>query len=89
MPFDSVLAASRGRRQLASYLQGRLRPGVSMEAAMAEIETRWPAVLEAVLPAEMAPTERAQLKDSKPRLVSLGTGVSRLRERYSQPNGSS
>jgi hypothetical protein len=56
---------------------------------MAEIETRWPAVLEAVLPAEMAPTERAQLKDSKPRLVSLGTGVSRLRERYSQPNGSS
>jgi predicted permease len=85
VPFDSVLAAARGRRQLASYLLGRLRPGVSLEAATAQIETRWPAVLEAVLPANMAPTERTQLLDSKPRLISMGTGTSRLRERYSQP----
>jgi predicted permease len=84
-PFDSVLAASRGRRQLASYLLGRLRPGVSLEAATAEIEARWPALLEAVLPAGMAKTERDQLMDSKPRLMSLGTGISRVRERYSQP----
>ncbi|HWI16576.1 MAG TPA: ADOP family duplicated permease, partial [Vicinamibacterales bacterium] len=84
-PFDSVLPAARGRRQLASYLLGRLRPGVTMESATAEIEARWPAVLEAVLPANMAPTERTQLMDSKPRLVSLGTGISRLRESYSQP----
>ncbi|HUQ86390.1 MAG TPA: ADOP family duplicated permease [Vicinamibacterales bacterium] len=84
-PFDAVLPAGRGRRQLASYLLGRLRPGVTIEAATAEIEARWPAMLEAVLPANMAPTERAQLMDSKPRLMSLGTGISRLRERYSQP----
>ena len=84
-PFDAVLPAARGRRQLASYLLGRLRPGVSIEAATAEIEARWPAVLEAVLPGNMAPTERTQLLDSKPRLMSLGTGVSRLRQRYSQP----
>jgi len=84
-PFDAVLPAARGRRQRASYLLGRLRPGVTIEAATAEIEARWPAVLEAVLPANMAPTERTQLMDSKPRLMSLGTGVSRLRERYSQP----
>jgi predicted permease len=84
-PFDAVLPAARGRRQLASYLLGRLRPGVTIEAATAEIETRWPAVLEAVLPANMAPTERTQLMDSKPRLMSLGTGISRLRERYSEP----
>jgi predicted permease len=84
-PFDAVLPAGRGRRQLASYLLGRLRPGVTVEAATAQIESRWPAVLDAVLPANMAPTERTQLLDSKPRLMSLGTGVSRLRERYSQP----
>jgi predicted permease len=84
-PFDSILPAARGRRQLASYLLGRLRPGVTMESATAEIEARWPAVLEAVLPAHMAATERTQLMDSKPRLMSLGTGISRLRERYSQP----
>ena len=85
VPFDSVLPAARGRRQLASYLLGRLRPGVTMEAAAAEIEARWPAMLETVLPANMAPTEREQLMDSKPRLVSFGTGNSRLRTRYSQP----
>jgi predicted permease len=85
VPFDSVLPAARGRRQLAGYLLGRLRPGVTMEAATAQIEAQWPAMLEAVLPANMAPTEREQLMDSKPRLVSFGTGNSRLRARYSQP----
>lgn len=84
-PFDAVLPAARGRRQLASYLLGRLRPGVTVAGAAAEIETRWPALLDAVLPAQLAPTEREQLMDSKPRLLSLGTGISRLRERYSQP----
>jgi predicted permease len=85
VPFDAVLPASRGRRQLASYLLGRLKPGVTMEAATAEIEARWPAMLEAVLPAGMAVTEREQLMDSKPRLMSFGTGMSRLRTRYAQP----
>jgi putative ABC transport system permease protein len=84
-PFDAVIPAARGRRQLASYLLGRLRPGVTLEAATAQIETRWPALLQAVLPANMAPTERTQLMDSTPRLVSIGTGTSRIRERYSEP----
>jgi predicted permease len=84
-PFDAVLPAARGRRQLASYLLGRLKPGVTLEAATAQIEASWPALLEAVLPANMAPTERTQLMDSRPRLISIGTGTSRLRERYSQP----
>jgi predicted permease len=84
-PFDAVLPAARGRRQLASYLLGRLRPGVSREAAAAQIDARWPALLQSVLPAGMAPTERTQLLDSTPKLVSMGTGVSRLRERYTRP----
>ena len=84
-PFDAVIPAARGRRQLASYLLGRLRPGVTLEAATAQIEARWPAVLQAVLPANMAPTERTQLLDSRPRLMPFGTGTSRIRERYSQP----
>jgi predicted permease len=83
-PFDAVLPAGRGRRQLASYLLGRLRPGVTLEGARAQIEAQWPAVLQAVLPANMAPTERTQLLDSTPRLISFGTGTSGVRERYSQ-----
>ncbi len=84
-PFDAVLPAGRGRRQLASYLLGRLKPGVSLEAATTQFEARWSATLESVLPAGMAPTERTQLLDSHPRLMSVGTGTSRLRERYSEP----
>jgi putative ABC transport system permease protein len=84
-PFDAVIPAARGRRQLASYLLGRLKPGITLEGATAQIEAGWPAVLAAVLPANMAPTERTQLMDSKPRLISLGTGTSRIRERYSKP----
>ena len=84
-PWDAVLPAARGRRQLASYLLGRLEPGVTMDSAMAQIEARWPAVLAAVLPDNMSPTERAQLMDSKPRLVTMGTGASRLRDRYVRP----
>ena len=84
VPFDAVLPAGRGRRQLASYLLGRLKSGHTLESAAAQIEARWPAVLEAVLPANMAPPERTQLLDSTPRLVSMGTGRSTIRERYSQ-----
>src|SRR5688572_26321833 len=85
LPFDAVLPAGRGRRQLASFLLGRLRPGITIEAAAAQIEARWPEVLNAILPANMSPTERTQLLDSMPRLVSIGTGTSRIRERYSRP----
>ena len=84
-PFDAVLPAARGRRQLASYLLGRLKPDATIESATAQIEAQWPTVLQAVLPSNMAPTERTQLLDSTPRLISLGTGTSRIRERYSKP----
>lgn len=84
-PFDAVLPAAKDRRQLASYLLGRLRPGISVESAAAQIQTQWPALLQAVVPAGLAPTERAQLLDSTPHLVSIGTGTSRIRERYAQP----
>jgi putative ABC transport system permease protein len=85
--FDSVLRATVGRRQLASALLGRLRPGSTFEQAVAELETRWPSVMDAVLPstAALAPSERDQLRDSSLRLERIGTGISRIRERYVQP----
>jgi predicted permease len=83
--FDSVLPATGARRQLASYLLGRLRSGVTLAQAQAELETRWPALVEAVLPPTLPPSEREQLRDSTLHLERLGTGTSRNRERYSQP----
>lgn len=84
-PFDTILAAGPTRRQLASFLLGRLRPGTTLAQATAEIETRWPALLEAVVPADLAPSEFEQLRDSSPRLERMGTGTSRNRERYVRP----
>jgi len=83
--FDSVLPAGPARRQLASFILGRLRPGVSLEQASAEVETRWPALIDAVVPAALPPSEFQQLRDSTPHLERLATGTSRNRERYAQP----
>jgi predicted permease len=84
-PFDAVLAAAGGRRQLAAAILGRLRPGVTLEQAATELRTRWPAVLEVAVPATLPPAERANLRDSIPRLERLGTGLSTNRERYARP----
>ncbi len=84
-PFDAVIPAARDRRQLASYLLGRLAPGTTMAQAAAELDARWPDVLEAVIPAGLEATQRAQLLDSAPRLLKMGTGTSRNRARYAQP----
>jgi putative ABC transport system permease protein len=84
-PFDAVLAATGGRRQLASAILGRLRPGVTLDQAAAEVRTRWPALLYVAVPATLPPAERANLRDSIPRLERLGTGLSTNRERYARP----
>jgi predicted permease len=84
-PFDSVIPATAGRRQLASFLLGRLKPGTTLAQASAELEARWPALLDAVIPAGLEATQREQLRDSTPRLLKLGTGTSRNRAAYARP----
>ena len=81
-PFDTVLLATAARRQLAGFLLGRLRPGVTFEAAEAELRARWPAVLDATLPATLPPSELANFRDSNVRLERMGTGRSAVRTRY-------
>lgn len=84
-PFDAVIPATADRRQLASYLLGRLRPGTTIAQASAELHARWPALLDGVIPAGLEATQRAQLRDSTPRLLHIGTGASRNRARYARP----
>jgi predicted permease len=83
-PFDTVLLATPARRQLASFLLGRLRPGVTFEAAEAELRARWPAVLDAVLPATLPPSELANFRDSTVQLERMGRGRSPVRTRYTR-----
>ncbi|MFN2447153.1 MAG: ABC transporter permease [Vicinamibacterales bacterium] len=84
-PFDTIFPARPDRRPGASHILGRLRSGVSLEQAAAQLETRWPALLEAVTPATMLPTERAELRDVRPRVERIGTGISFYRDRYARP----
>lgn len=85
VPFDTIFRAPANRRPLASHLLGRLRPGVSLELAAAQLETRWPAVLEAAVPTTLPAVERADLRAARPIVRRMGTGLSTYRDRYSGP----
>jgi predicted permease len=83
-PFGTVIP-SPANRLLASYILGRLRPGVTLEAARAELVTRWPGMMERVVPTTLSPAEQRNLRDVTIRVDAVGTGFSGLRIRYEQP----
>jgi predicted permease len=84
-PFGTVIPTSRADRLLASYILGRLRPGVTLEAARAELVTRWPPMMDRVIPTTLSPAEQRSLRDVRIRVDAVGTGFSILRTRYEQP----
>jgi len=84
-PPDTVIPATLGRRPGASEILGRLRPGVSLEQARAQLETRWPAVLQMAVPSTLPPGERADLLAVRPIVERMGTGLSNYRTRYARP----
>ena len=82
-PFGTV-RPSPANRLLASYILGRLRPGVTLEAARAELATRWPPMMDRVIPTNLSPAEQRNLRDVTIRVDPVGTGFSFLRIRYEQ-----
>jgi predicted permease len=84
-PFGTLFPTSANRPPLASYMLGRLRPGVTLEAARAELATRWPAMMDRVIPTTLSPAEQRRLRDVTIRVEPVGTGFSLLRTRYDQP----
>jgi predicted permease len=83
-PFGTVIP-SRPDRLLASYILGRLRPGVTLEAARAELVTRWPPMMDRVIATTLSPAEQRNLRDVTIRVDPVGTGFSILRTRYERP----
>jgi putative ABC transport system permease protein len=84
-PFDTIFPAPANRRPVISELLGRLRPGITLEAAAAQVATRWPAVLEATRPVALPLAESADLFGALSRVERLGTGLSYYRDRYARP----
>jgi predicted permease len=84
VPF-AVMRAVRGDLSApirSKQLVGRLARGVSIEAARAELQARWPAVQAATLPAMLPEGERQALLRQRVTVASLASGFSSLRDRY-------
>jgi len=82
-PFGTVRPAP-ANRLLASYILGRLRPGVTLDAARAELVTRWPAMMDRVISTSLSPIEQRNLRNVSIRVDSVGRGFSELRIRYQE-----
>ncbi len=85
VPFDTVFPVSAERRPGASWILGRLRPGITMSQAAIQLDALWTPLLEAALPATMLPTERADLLNVRPQFERMDTGISFFRNRYQRP----
>lgn len=75
----------RDRQSLGLGVFARLKPGVSIEQARAQLETMWPATLEASLPAEYARAKRETFLSRRIVVASASTGSSFLRVKYARP----
>ncbi len=75
----------RDRTNLVLEVFARLKPGVSMEQARAQMEAMWPATLEASLPGEYAGAKREEFLRRRIVVASGSTGSSYLRGRYRRP----
>jgi len=70
----------RGRNAI-----GRLRPGVSLERARAEVAAAWPAIQIATIPAGFTNADQADMRTQRVAVDSMATGFSTLRNRYANP----
>jgi hypothetical protein len=83
-PFGTVIPTSRADRIFATYILGRRRPGVTLEAVRAESPARWPSMMDRLIPSTLSPAEQRNLRDVTIRVDAVGTGFSVLRARYEQ-----
>ena len=85
VPNYTILPRRPDRPSGASHIVGRLKPGVSFEQAAAELQGRWPALLQAIVPATLAGPERAMFLDARVRVERMSHGLSNYRDRYARP----
>ena len=64
---------------------GRLRPGLSLEQARAEIGAIWPSLQASTLPAGLSATQLMQMRSLRARVDSISGGFSPLRKQYANP----
>lgn len=85
VPNYTVVPRRPDRPSGATYLLGRLKPGVSFEQAAAELDSRWRSLLEAIVPATLSGAERAQFLDARVRVERMTYGLWFMRDQYARP----
>jgi putative ABC transport system permease protein len=73
------------RPHRARNLIGRLRPGVTIEQARAEVQTLWPDVQRTAMPPSLPATDQQELRNARVKVESIAGGFSDLRARYEEP----
>jgi predicted permease len=67
-------------------MTGRLRPGVTIDQARAELTTIWPAIREQVVPPSFSGAQRERFLATRIDVASAAKGIeTRLRDRYTRP----
>jgi predicted permease len=82
-PPDTVFPAPKERRPVATQMVGRLRDGVTIEQASAQVQSMWPQVKTATAGDPTKAAEGAALYGDTTRLQPMATGISStLRRQY-------
>ncbi len=64
---------------------GRLKPGNTLDDARAQLESLWPGIREAMMPADQSAAERANFLSLRLKVESGERGTSYLRKQFTQP----
>lgn len=85
---ESIPPGWTGRKEHFSeslYILGRLKPGVSMEEATANVNVLFPQILHTFPDAKLTPENVSALAHARVQLESMARGLSYLRLSYSEP----
>ncbi|MGH9410752.1 MAG: ADOP family duplicated permease [Vicinamibacterales bacterium] len=85
MDFVRSVAGDPTKPLRSRTILARLRPGVSIEQARAEVATIWPSTLAASLPATVVGAERTNVLRGRLDIEPFPNGFSTLRKKYGDP----
>src|SRR6185437_9538920 len=78
-------AKLRDRNNTFFTVEGRLKDGVTLDRARAQLETLWPAVRAAAVPEKATPAQKSDFLALRLQLGPGATGINYLRKRFTAP----
>jgi predicted permease len=83
--YTNVQKHLQNRDALWLSADGRLKPGITLEQARAQLNALWPAIRSLTIPVNPTPAERARFLALRLNVTSDSTGSSYIRRRFSTP----